>query len=130
MANLALLRAVYHVLKHRDVSENPALEAAFRRWDAELLRSKPKPEIYWEFIVSERNQLLKEYAAAPVRNVTTPEIAFDLSTGESLELGTLRQHYLMEDGVFKGEDQRRLIKRSIEWWLHQLNLLDQAASAA
>ena len=130
MANIALLRTVYHVLKQRDAAANPRLASAVKRWDADLLRSKPKPEIYWEFIVSERNQLLKEYQSAPVRNVVTPEIEFDLSTGKTRELGTLRQHYLMEDGIFEGEDQRRLIKRAIEWWVVQLDALDQAASAA
>ena len=130
MANIALLRTVYHVLKHRDAAESPALAAAFKRWDDDLLSSKPRPEIYWEFIVSERNQLLKEYQAAPVKNVVTPEIEFDLSSGRVRELGTLRQHYLMEDGVFKDEDQRLLIRRGIEWWISQLDILDQAASAA
>lgn len=129
MANLALLRAVYHVLKLRDVPNDPQLSAAFARWDAQLLRTKPRPEIYWEFIVDERNQLLKEYLPTPVQNTTVPEVQFDISSGETRDLGTMRQQYTMTEGHFAGQEQRRLIKLAIEWWQEQLASLELNAQA-
>ena len=61
MTNVALLRAVYHILKSRDAAVDPEFRIKFNDWDSSLLKSKPIPEIYWQFIVSERNLLLKEY---------------------------------------------------------------------
>lgn len=130
MANMALLRAVYHVLESRDVPSSAGLAKVFKAWADELWRSKPCPEIYWEFIVSERNQLLKEYSATPVQASLVHEIRFDLSTGKTENLGLIRQEYVMAEGPFAGQDQRRLIKQAIAWWHAQLDYLDRATSAA
>ena len=127
MANIALLRTVYPVLKNRDAPANPRLRAVFSRWDNDLWSTKPSPEIYWEFIVSERNQLLKEYTATPVRIAPVAEIHFNLSTGETKDMGTVRQQYLMAEGPFAGQEQRHLIKQAIQWWYAQLEQLDRAA---
>jgi hypothetical protein len=129
MANVALLRAVYHVLEARDVPNDEKLKREFSKWKGELLRTKPSPEIYWLFIVDERNQLLKEYAATPVKNSLVPEIRFDLSTGKTEDLGLIRQQYLMAEGHFVGQEQRRLIKRAIEWWEHELSQLERSSAA-
>lgn len=129
MANVALLRAVYHVLESRDVPTNPRLKRAFETWKTELLRTKPSPEIYWQFIVDERNQLLKEYTATPVANTLVSEIVFDLSTGKTEDQGPVRQQYLMAEGHFAGHEQRYLIKRAIEWWESELQQLEHASAA-
>jgi hypothetical protein len=129
MANVALLRAVYHVLKLRDVPSNPRLSAAFKRWDAELRRTKPKPEIYWEFIVNERNQLLKEYTPTPVERKVVPEIAFNLNTGKSTALGSQRHQYIMTEGYFAGQEQRRIIELAIDWWQTELDRLEHCTHA-
>ena len=129
MANVALLRAVYHVLESRDVPSNSKLQQAFEAWKAELLRTKPSPEIYWRFIVDERNQLLKEYTATPVKNSLVPEITFDLSTGNTKNLGRVRQQYVVAEGHFAGQEQRHLIKQAIVWWEHELEQLERASAA-
>ena len=129
MSNVALLRVVYHVLETRDVPTTPRFKPAFEKWKTGLLRTKPSPEIYWEFIVNERNQLLKEYTATPVSNTLLPEITFNLSTGKTENLGPVRQQYVMAEGHFAGQEQRRLIKLAIEWWEVELQELERASAA-
>ncbi len=129
MANVALLRTVYHVLKSRDVPADAKLKDAFAKWDAGLIASKPNPEIYWGFIVNERNLLLKEYAGVPVNPTLTHEILFNLSTGETTNLGLIRQEYIFADGPFAGQDQRTVIKTAIQWWEDQLAHLEHASAA-
>lgn len=134
MANVALLRAVYHVLESRDVAGDPRLRQAFMIWSADLLKSKPKPEIYWEFIVSERNLLLKEYQSSAGQGVTVPGNLFEmnLETGEqkSSRLGSIEHHYTMNDGAFMGRDHRDLVQEAISWWYDQLEMLEKAANVA
>jgi hypothetical protein len=134
MANIALLRAVYHVLERRDVSGNPSLRQPFLKWKADLLKSKPKPEIYWEFIVSERNLLLKEYQSSAGQGVIVPGVLFEknLKTGEqkSARIGSMERRYTMSYGVFMGRDHRHLIQEAISWWYEQLELLEKASNQA
>ena len=104
MANVPLLRAVYHVLKSRDAAVDPAFRNKFKTWDSNLWASKPAPEIYWEFIVSERNLLLKEYQSFAGQGVTVPgvQIEVNLKTGEQkvTRLGEVEHYYTMNGGVF------------------------------
>lgn len=134
MANVALLRTVYHVLERRDAAGDPKLRQAFKRWAADLLASKPKPEIYWEFIVSERNLLLKECQSSAGQGVTVPGVRFelDLKTGEqkATRIGDIEHHYTMNDGAFMGRDHCDLIQEAISWWHVQLEMLEKAANAA
>ncbi len=58
---IALLRAVGHVLRNVDGKSDPGLGRAVRLMFEELETTKPKPELYWQFIVQERNNILKEY---------------------------------------------------------------------
>ena len=129
MANVALLRTVYHALKNRDVPRDERLKGAFKSWDAALGSTKPEPAIYWSFIVDERNLLLKEYEGSPVNPTQTHEIQFDLSTGKTKNLGLVRQAYVYAEGPFQGQDQRILIKQAIIWWEAQLSHLECASAA-
>jgi hypothetical protein len=134
MANLALLRAVYHVLKNRDAAASTKLRRAFKAWDDGLLASRPHPEIYWEFIVSERNMLLKEYQSSAGQGATAPGVLTEVNarTGEQsvTRLGVVEHHYTMNDGYFAGRDQRDLIAEAIAWWETQLASLEASAGAA
>lgn len=134
MTNVALLRAVYHVLESRDAATDPKLRQAFKVWAASLLVSKPRPEIYWEFIVSERNMLLKEYQSSAGQGVTVPGVLIEVNskTGEQKVscLGVVEHHYTMNDGFFAGRDQRELIAEAIAWWETQLTTLEASAGAA
>jgi hypothetical protein len=133
MANVALLRAVYHVLESKDATD-PIFRPVFRAWAANLLASKPAPEIYWEFIVSERNLLLKEYQSLAGQGVTVPGVLIEVNakTGEqkATGLGQVEHHYTINGGVFAGSDQRELIAEAIAWWEKQLAALEENAGAA
>lgn len=45
-ANVALLRAVYHVLKNRDAKDQ-RFKSIFNTWNDNLRKSMPEPKIYW-----------------------------------------------------------------------------------
>jgi len=57
---IALLRAVGHALVNEDAKRDARLEKAQRAWWAKLKATKPSPSIFWQFIESDRNRLLKE----------------------------------------------------------------------
>jgi len=128
MANVALLRAVYHVLKSRDAAVDPALRKKIETWDSNLLASKPAPTIYWEFIVSERNLLLKEYQSLAGQGVAVPGVRIEVNLRTREErvtcLGEIDRLYTMNGGVFAGRDQRQLIAEAIAWWETQLDSLE------
>jgi hypothetical protein len=134
MANVALLRAVYHVLKSRDAAVDPEFRIKFNDWDSSLLKSKPIPEIYWQFIVSKRNLLLKEYQCRAGQGATIPgtHIEVNMKTGEEkvTVLGEVVHNYTMNGGVFSGRDQRELIAEAIAWWETQLLALEETPGLA
>ena len=68
-ALVALLRAVGHVLYKVDGAQSPEWRRAVDvAWDR-VRASKPEPEILWEFIEKERNNVLKAYQVGPQLNV-------------------------------------------------------------
>ena len=133
MANVSLLRAVYHVLKHRDAQSSSSNKCLFKRWDDGLRASRPEPQIYWDFIVSERNLLLKEYRSAAGQGVTVspPFVELNSKIGATrvIDPGFVEHNYLMNDGPFKGVDQRTLIGEAIRWWEQQIASLESAGAA-
>jgi hypothetical protein len=100
-----LLRAVGHMLDKVDTRSDPKLRKAMNdRWK-QLLASKPHPPIFLEFIVKERDLILKEY---------------DIRAGQgaTVNLGTRKviNHYLINDGPFKGREQREVLRDAVAWW--------------
>src|SRR3984957_915688 len=57
---IALLRSFGHVLSKVYAPASSAAKAEIDKWWAEIKLSKPKPEIFWGFIDTERNLILKE----------------------------------------------------------------------
>lgn len=116
------------------MAEDPRLRQTFKRWSADLLESNPKPEICWEFIVSERNLLLKEYQSYAGQRVTAPRVllALNLRTGEqkTTRLDTIEHHYTINDGIFMGRVHRDLVQEAFSRWYGQLEMLEKAAIAA
>jgi hypothetical protein len=130
LANVTLLRAVYHVLKDRDAAYGLVCRQAFNTWDSNLLNSKPSPEIYWEFIVKERDRLIKQYRPFAGQGVVIPGVQFDVNemTGEHrvTRLGDVEHTYIMNEGFFVGRDHRELMGEAIAWWEAQLDSLEAA----
>lgn len=132
-AAVALLRSVGHVLEKVDGARDPAMAKAVRAKFADLKAKRPEPEIFWEFIEPERNNLLKEYRTAAKQNVTVRPGTAHLNprTGEQHStpgLPALYEH-VMSDGHFQGRDPRDLVQEAIDWWEGYLNEVDASAKA-
>jgi hypothetical protein len=127
-----LLRAVGHVLESVDSELSAAYSTVIaRRWNA-LRATQPEPLVFWRFICDERNNLVKEYRFAAGQGVTVrPGLAqVDLKTGEQPASPGLPPvySYLMIDGPFKGDDQRDVLRRAIQWWRDYLDAIDAEAA--
>jgi len=84
IAAIALLRSVGHVLKNVDSASNPLMKRHIDEAWVNLVASKPKPTIFWEFIQKERNNILKEYRIRAGQGVTIRPgpVHVNLKTGE------------------------------------------------
>jgi hypothetical protein len=112
---IAMLRAVWHVLKKVDAKSHPEIREAFSDWCKKLDDTKPNPPIYWQFIVSDRDALLKEYDYRGAQNVT-------VTIG-----GPTIYTYGMRGGPFHGQDQRDVYQQAIGWWEQQLTDIETDA---
>jgi hypothetical protein len=115
------------VLRKVDAARDRTVaEIAAKEWDR-LRASKPKPEIFWEFIESERNSLLKQYefgfsrtfGSVPPLGQGGFEIRADLLsvTGGALPaqaLPNLRSKII--DGPFEGRSEKEVALEAVEWW--------------
>src|SRR3954453_7659961 len=59
-AVIALLRSVGHVLHKVDANKSEPLKKAVEQWWKAINSTKPRPEIFWQFIDEERNLILKQ----------------------------------------------------------------------
>jgi len=123
VAAVALLRTVGHVLEYVDASQDSVLKKIIEdAWNI-LKSTKPQPEIFWEFIVKERNNILKEYqfGAGIGTNINMPII--DLDSDESPQV-KITHNYLITKGPYRGKDQREVLKEAIEWWESYLTKIE------
>ncbi len=117
---VALLRAVGHVLKEVDAARSPSTKQVVdAAWD-ELRQSKPEPKIFWQFIVAERNNVLKTYAFGVGVNTTVrPGTAGGSPGGPTTFEGFVRS------GPFEGQDPLQLCREAIQFWNDYLNGIDR-----
>lgn len=125
---VALLRAVGHVLHNVDSRDSgKAKQVIEARWN-DLLKSKPEPKIFWEFIAKERNIVLKMYEVSAGVNVTARPgtIYLNLATGQqhSSPSGPTTFDGFMRAGHFAGKDPLVLCRDAIEFWRAYLDLID------
>lgn len=130
---VALLRAVGHVLLNVDQPANAELtkiaSAAHRRWRSE----GSADAVYREFILEERNNILKEYrskvhplAKVPVvvrlklMNPATGEISYHEQPADFDE-NLFRP---LVEGYGEGEDARDVFEEALCWWERELDALD------
>lgn len=131
---VALLRAVGHVLLNVDQSANIELakiaNAAHRRWKS----ADPAHLIYRNFILEERNNILKEYrskvhplAKVPVAlrltlvNPETGKVSY-LDRAVDLDENLFRP---LVEGYGEGEDARDVFEEAINWWERELTAIDK-----
>ena len=127
---IALIRAVGHVLHKVDGKSPPvrtASSAAYPRW----MGAAPEHEIFREFIVKERNTILKEYDfnlhPGEEVQVAIPVTLQRVSDGMIVEAATVfpldeNIYRPLMDGFREGEDARDVLSEAIEWW--ELELAD------
>jgi len=114
---VVLLRAVGHVLNSIDGKDPKYASAIADAWD-ELKHSKPAPAIFWQFIETERNNIVKEYEIGAGQGVT-------------VYLGQTRpadNHYLINVGPYQGREQREVLAEAIAWWEEYLANIDKRAA--
>ena len=106
VAAVVLLRMVGHVLKKVDATLSKSYERAIDDVWRQLTCSKPNPAIFWGFIEAERNNVVHEYEVGA-------------GQGATVHIGPNKPtayHYLINNGPFKGRDQRAVLKDAIAWW--------------
>lgn len=115
---VVLLRTVGHVLFNVDRERSQAYKKAITAARDSLKNSKPKNQIFWDFIENERNNILKQYQISA-------------GQGATVYLGPSRSvdyHYVINTGPFAELDQRDLLRQAISWWEKYLDEIDTAAS--
>jgi hypothetical protein len=118
---VALLRAVGHVLHKVDTASDPTLSRAVDQWWHRLRASEPEPSIFWGFMESERNLLLKEGKVNPSKTVS---LTIDLSQGRSSE-GT--HTHRLNTGPFADREPCAVVQEAIDWWNTQINSIELTA---
>ena len=110
---VALLRAVGHVLRYVDGKESDAAGKVIRsRWD-DLLKSKPEPTIFWEFIYRKRNNVVKTYAFGAGVNI-------NITPG-----GQTTFEAFMRSGPYQGRNPLELCREAIAFWHRYLDAIDE-----
>ena len=135
---MALLRAVGHVLRKvdaKDGSVRPFVEEAWERWNSDRVTNG----VFWEFILDERNAILKEYRFsvldASVVGLGLVDTRGDKDVGDGvvyegpivLEENLFRP---LEQGFGVGEDARDVYRDALRWWKRELSRIEAGVVAA
>ncbi len=118
-----LLRAVGHVLHKIDGDISPAhrrvIDAHWKVWVAH----REEHAIFWDFIESERNAVLKQYEVGYAEG-EVPVVALGKS---GLEVHLLDEAIFkpMLSGTFEGEDARDVARDAITWWRTRLDEIEE-----
>lgn len=118
---VTLLRAIGHILKNVDSKQTPNYEHAVDLWWKELSKNRFSNEIFWKFINSERNSILKEY-----RTEGSFKARVTTHYTTNVTIGSTSSHF--EKGHFKGRATLEVVEEAIEWWEIQLDAIDAYAS--
>jgi hypothetical protein len=151
-ATIALLRAVGHALAKEDAASDDHLKKEQESWWGGLKKTKPDPHIFWEFIDSDRNLLLKEATLTVTQgiHVGVQEVACaseSVSASDSFSAPSQPEQrsppcpthsdpspttysYHMKSGFFAEQDPRDLVRKAIEWWEKQLSDIEQKAATS
>ncbi len=119
VASIALVRAVGHVLRKVDSSNCPVFAEVVKERFESWKRDRESARIFWEFIESERNNILKEYEFrfdfSPV--ITTGEATHAWRVGADLYCPVV-------DGVYVGQDVRDVLQEAVRWWTQELDAIE------
>lgn len=85
VAVVTLLRAVGHVLDQVDAEADADVRLVVTEKHRSCVRTRPLPEIYWQFICCERNNILKQYRFGFARTIEpAPDTTLHLGTGQTI----------------------------------------------
>ena len=85
VAVVTLLRAVGHVLDQVDAEADADVHHVVKEKHRSCVRTRPQPEIYWQFIYCERNNILKQYRFGFSRTIEpAPDTTLYLSAGQTI----------------------------------------------
>lgn len=128
---VTLLRAVGHVLHNVDSLSSPKMKSAIDNKFKEILKTKPDPKIFWEFIVQERNRFLKNYEYGIDRSITVPALSGGFlkvdcgdSRGGQFSPGS-KLISIITSGPFKGRYEKEVAWEAYDWWEKYLNEIDE-----
>jgi hypothetical protein len=129
VAAVALLRTVGYVLKEVDSSNDRLLKQIIKEEWENLKQTRPQPTIFWEFIGAERHNIIHQYKITAGQGVTIRPgtMYIDLKTGHQSSgpsLPTL-YNYTINEGSYKGLDQREVLQEAIDWWEKYLDRIDK-----
>ncbi|WP_156179759.1 MULTISPECIES: hypothetical protein [Delftia] len=136
---IGLLRSVGHVLDKVDSQISPSMAYAIRVKWAELQKSKPEPSIFWEFIESERNRILKSYEYGIDRNLTVAgpyddnrgatvvRIDCANSRGGQINPGAPLRSWI-STGHYSGKYEKDIAWEAHDWWQSYLDEIDMIAT--
>ena len=129
VAAVTLLRTVGYVLEKVDGSNDLILKRLIdKKWD-NLKMTRPEPLIFWRFIDTERNNILKEYKVNAGQSVTIRPgiLSINLATGQQANgpSGPTTYSYHINEGYYKGRHQREVIQEAIDWWEQYLEQIDK-----
>ncbi len=105
-------------------------DAAHRRWKS----SDPAHLIYRDFILEERNNILKEYRYKVHPLATVPvALRLKLVNPETGKTSYLNQAVEFKENLFRplvegygeGEDAREVFEEAINWWERELTAIDK-----
>jgi len=102
--------------------------------------TEPEPAIYWNAICDNANATLHQYKLGAVMVETFAPSAIisgpsDASVSATVAMAPImrpdgsgsERYYWMQDGPFKGQDQRDVIQQAIDWWEAEIGSMEQRA---
>lgn len=128
---VCLLRAIGHVLLKVD---RPAAPPGLQKIMDEKWKEveKNRPDIYWKFILEERNRFIKEYTHTVDRSISFehqfagqgPLVTVSINVGQSINsyFGTPQDmKSAIASGVYKGRNEKEVATEALKWWEDYIN---------
>jgi hypothetical protein len=139
---ISLLRAIGNVLQKVDSEISEAYKRVIREEYQKLEETKPKPEIYWQFIKAERDSFLKKYDYGVRRQLTTRwnnqdgspaslSVYLDDQTGGTItsNFPGVQQESFLTQGPFKGSNEQQIAYHAYTWWKNYIQNIKSKADS-